>query len=236
MIRHGRSATDRRGIADLHGLKMTAFKGDRRRLPPWEDPGHPQAINLDPDGETPPRTFLYDEEQAKAFAAGEDIPALPTENHGGDLLTERDAAAYLGIVLDEFRDLVKSLRVPEADEKIFGVNHWYRSTLDEHGTSPGRGAGSGEARRDGAARQRMKAVVRSLPPGETVGITELARRAEVSLATARKFLRAPELQIIATFAQPIGTGLETWDAFLSDVRKLAGLKKYSGIAIRITEK
>ena len=71
---------------------------------------------------------------------------------------------------------------------------------------------------------------------EDLGPTELARRAEVSLPTARKFLREPELEIIATFAQKIGPGLEVWGAFMADVRKLAALKKYSGIAIRITEK
>jgi hypothetical protein len=34
MIRHGRQAIDRTGIAALHGLRMTAFKGKRRRRPP----------------------------------------------------------------------------------------------------------------------------------------------------------------------------------------------------------
>lgn len=231
MIRHGRHALDRRGVAAL----------SRGRKAPWTEPGHPPAINLDPLGDTPeaktlPRTFLYDEEQARAWAAGERVPKLPTRDHPEDLLTERDAAAYLDIPLPEFRDRVKSLRIPPADDKPFGVNHWYRRTLDEFAVPRGRGAGSGEPRRWGVARRRMRDVVASLPPGATVGPTELARKAEVSIATARQFLREPELQIVATYAQPIGPGLQTWDAFLADVRKLAGLKKYAGIAIRITEK
>lgn len=231
MIRHGRHALDRKGVAALSpGIKA-----------PWDEPGHPQIINLDPLGATPeertkPRTSLWDEAQAKAWASGERVPKLPTKDHPEDLLTERDAAAYLDIPLTEFRDRVKSLRIPPADDNRFGVNHWYRRTLDEHAVAPGRGTGSGEPRRDGNARRRMREVVASLPPGQTLGATELARRAGVTLVTARHFLRQPDLEVTATFAQPIGPGLETWTAFIADVHKLAGLKKYSGIAIRITEK
>jgi hypothetical protein len=231
MIRHGRHALDRKGVAALNP----------GRKAPWNEPSHPPAINLDPLSETPqektlPRTFLYDEEQATAWASGKSVPKLPTTDHPEDLLTERDAAAYLNVPLPEFRDRVKSLRIPPPDDKPFGVNHWYRSTIDEYAVPAGRGAGSGEPRRWGVARKRMREVVASLPPGQTVGPTELARKADVSVATARHFLREPELELVATFAQPIGPGLETWDAFMADVRKLAGLKKYAGIAIRITEK
>jgi hypothetical protein len=84
----------------------------------------------------------------------------------------------------------------------------------------------------------MREVVAALPSSREVGITELARKADVSLSTARQFLRKPELEVVATFAQPIAPGpsLETWNEFMADVRKLAGSKKYSDIAIRITEK
>lgn len=238
MIRRGRSVINRAGIAGLYGQKPSAFHGGRNTAP-WDHSEHPTPVNRDPFATedqlgTAPRTWLYDEKQAIAFAQGKKVPALPTTDHPGDLLTERDAAKWLGVTLFTFRERVKSLRIPDPDERPFKVNHWFRRTLAE-AEKPRRGAPARSAE-EPAPRQRMKAVVEALPDGEQIRFVVLAREAQVSRTTARQFLREPRLRAIATFGGTVGPDLENWDNFLADLRTLAARKKYSGISIEITEK
>ncbi|RJQ66162.1 hypothetical protein D5S17_35640 [Pseudonocardiaceae bacterium YIM PH 21723] len=199
MIRYGRTVIRVQDVAKLHDLSMTAFTGLRGRRPPWDDEAYPDPANLDPLAEdpkdrVPPRTPLFDEDQAKAYAAGKPIPPLPVQDHPKDLLTERDAAAYRQESLEDFRAHVKSLRVPEADEKVLGVLHWRRETLDWFGTAPGRnGAWRGQPAADNrvprfVASERMQTVIDSLEPGVSVTATELAMKTDVAYATAKRFL------------------------------------------------
>jgi O6-methylguanine-DNA--protein-cysteine methyltransferase len=86
-----------------------------------------------------------------------------------------------------------------------------------------------------APRQRLRDAVAALPAGETVGPTELARRAGVARPTARAFLREQGLRVTAVLAGPVGPGLPAWNEFVAAVHKLATDKKYAGITIRLTE-
>ncbi|CAL9677563.1 hypothetical protein SUDANB95_07888 (plasmid) [Actinosynnema sp. ALI-1.44] len=247
MIRHGRQAVNRGGVAALYGLKMTTFKGGRNRTPPWEEkgdpekgvPGHPAPINLDPAGKVEPKTYLYDLEQAQAYAAGHPVPVLDgLPDHEEDLLTERESAAYLDMSLAEFRDAVKSFRIPPADQAPYGVNHWFRRTLDEV-VFPGKGVGGGppaSVDEERTPRQRMLDVLKTQPADEEVGVTELARRARVSLATARDFLRAPRLRLVAAFTGPFGPDIERWDRFAAAVRELAESGEFADLPIEFAEK
>jgi hypothetical protein len=84
-------------------------------------------------------------------------------------------------------------------------------------------------------RQRLRDAVAALPAGETVGPTELARRAGVARPTARAFLREQGLRVTAVLAGPVGPGLPAWNEFVAAVHKLATDKKYAGITLRLTE-
>jgi len=190
MIRHGRRVLDRRGIAELHGISWSVARSGRG-VKPWDDPDnpHPEPVNASPDV-VKLRNAMWDEEQATAFAAGTSIPDLPTEDHEEDLLTDREAAAYLGLPLREFRDSVSDGRIPEADEKHFRVHHWLRKTLDAV-DRPGKPFGGGAFSRspDGRTpRERMQAALAEWAPDTKVTAAALARVAAVQRSTARKFL------------------------------------------------
>jgi hypothetical protein len=204
VIRHGRSVVDREGVGHLHGLPWHTA----RRRKPWSQPGHPRPINEPSDdrrlggdlrrGGDP---ALWDTEQVKAYAAGRSVPEIDSANHPDDLLDAREVAALHGLTARQFHfvrnDNRVSLTIPAPDATPYGVAHWRRATaeamqLRAPRAESGEPSTSSDARRYGRrAEQRARLVAEAAimaAPGNPINISELARRADVSRITARRFL------------------------------------------------
>lgn len=189
MIRAGRTVIDRNGVAALHGL--SAAQAARRR--PWADRGHPAPVNA-PGGR---RGGLWDEEQVRAFVAGEPIPELPTEDRPADLLDSAEAASLTGVeAVTWVRYVERGGMVPAPDELILGQPHWRRDTLTEWlPTRPGRGVGGGRRPGSGLTDEQMMQRARELlaiaaAEGSPLSGRQLARTLGVSPTTGVRILAA----------------------------------------------
>jgi hypothetical protein len=151
MIRHGRTAVDRRGVADLCGrtVWMLTHAGV------WSDPRFPQPLNADPAGIVRPRPYLYDRGQVEAYVAGGAVPAMSVVDHPGDLLCDREAAAFLGISLVAFDARLHARTVPPPDTQVYGRNHRRRRTLVRHLRTPAPSGGRPGPGQGVTPRQRM---------------------------------------------------------------------------------
>ncbi|WP_018686513.1 winged helix-turn-helix domain-containing protein [Actinokineospora enzanensis] len=202
MIHAGRTAVDSEAIAVMHGLSpATAHK---RR--PWTDPGHPKPITQ--GRPVPGRPRLWDEQQARAYANGEPIPALPTRPNERDLLDRGEAAALAGLTPDTWSKYQRTARaqvregaplVPPADEVVCGVDHWYRATVKRckreraaraTAARGGRPPGSG----DRLAREKIGPAVAELVHAarandERVNVAEIARTLGIAYSTAHAHVK-----------------------------------------------
>lgn len=193
MIPVGRSAIDRAGIAELHGLSWR----QARRVRPWAQPEHPAPIT--PGRPTNGRPQLWDFEQSEQFARGQQVTPLPAGSiHDRDLLDRREAAEQAGVdpvawERDMYRD-----RVPPADEHILGGTFWYRGTVEDYRagrTTPRRGggrpAGRGESVPRGELRQRVRELLReAVETRVPMSTAEIARRLGIHYTTAHRHMAA----------------------------------------------
>lgn len=189
MIRAGRAVVDRNGVGALHGL--SAAQAPRRR--PWADPDHPAPVNL-PGGR---RGGLWDEEQVRAFVAGEPVPELPTGERPADLLDGAEAAGLAGVeAVTWVRYVERGGIAPEPDEVIFGQPHWRRDTVtDWLPRRPGRGVGGGRRTGNGLSDGEMQQRARELlaaaaDEGTSVSGRQLARTLGVSPTKGARLLAA----------------------------------------------
>lgn len=193
MIPVGRSAIDRAGIAELHGMTWR----QARRARPWAQPGHPAPVTRGRPANGKPQ--LWDSEQAEAFARGQPIPPLPNgDTHERDLLDYVEAAHIAAAdpsawIRDVYRD-----RAPAADEHILGGSFWYRETVEDwrqqHAT-PRRGGGRPPGARDRHPRGDTDEQVRTLlraatDAGQPISTAEIARRLGIHYTTAHRHVAA----------------------------------------------
>lgn len=194
MIPVGRSAIDRAGIAELHGLTWR----QARRARPWAHPDHPAPITRGKPANGKPQ--LWDYEQAEQFARSQAITPLPSgDTHEGDLLDYVEAAEWAGAdpvawIRDVYRD-----RVPAADEHILGGSFWYRATVDawhaERERGPRRGGGRPTGSVEHTPRAAIAEQVRALladaaETGEPISTAEIARRLNIHYTTAHRHVAA----------------------------------------------
>ncbi|PPK63506.1 hypothetical protein V5P93_000440 [Actinokineospora auranticolor] len=197
MIHAGRTAVDSDAIAAMHGLSPAA--AHKRR--PWNDPDHPRPITRGRPVSGRPR--LWDEAQARAYANGEPIPALPTRRDDRDLLDRGEAAELAGVTPDTWSKYQRTARtqaredtplVPPADEIVCGAEHWYRATVKQckreraaraKAARGGRPPGSG----DRVPRTEIGPAIAELvhaaqANGERVNVAEIARTLGIAYSTA----------------------------------------------------
>lgn len=186
MIRHGRTALDSHGIADLHGL---TFRTARIRKP-WAQPGHPRPINGRDGRPAPGTTCLWDAEQARAYAAGEPVPPMPGQDHPLDLLDATEAAAMHDVTLRRFVGLVRDHRLPPPDTSPHGVDHWRRSTVETMSPRVDNPVRRRPTRAESAAlRTRLDNTAAAIGlASRPVTISELTRTTGVTRVTARNYL------------------------------------------------
>lgn len=206
MIPAGRSAIDREGLAELHGLSIHQAK---RVGAPWSKPGHPEPLTQGRPGRG--RPLLWDYEQASAYAHGEPIPPLPEPGDPHDLLDTVEAAEAAGLSVETWNRYVRYERshtrapeqrplAPPPDEVVHGTPHWYRKTIDAYNAdraeSPERhpggrppGASDSMARADVAARI-AELVAEAKANGEKPVVADIARRAGVHYTTAHRHIHA----------------------------------------------
>lgn len=136
MIRRGRPVVDAAGAAALLGMTYKTFRNNGTA----HEPGFPDPVN---PGR---RKLLYDEQQVRAYAAGQPLPELPAGEHPEDLLDEHEAGEVLGVTYATVRKDRHVGRLP-AHETVCGVVHWPRAELERvPEMRPGRGVGGGRPR------------------------------------------------------------------------------------------
>lgn len=197
MIRHGREVVDQRGVAALHGLSWHTA----RRAKPWAHPEHPPPVNLKP-GERPrrERPTLWDRAQARAFARGQPLPAIPDDDHPDDLLDAVEVADLHGMSLRQFNDARLDnrveLEVTAPDAYPCGVEHWRRATAETMRLRVEEPKRHRPTRAESAERRRrlettlaaMAAAGEVDDDGMPQNKAEFARRANVTRVTANRFL------------------------------------------------
>lgn len=169
---------------------MTESEAAHRR--PWAQEGHPAPVN-NPAGR---RAGLWDEEQVRAYVAGEPVRPLPAADDPADLLDAAEAAEWAGLSLLVWINYSnRSERLtPEPDEMICGQPHWRRDTLATW-ERPGRGAGGGRSTRSGAPMEELRQrageiVAAAAAEGRKLSARALARELDTSPTTAGKLLNA----------------------------------------------
>jgi IclR-like helix-turn-helix domain-containing protein len=203
VIPAGRTAVDREGIAELHGLTFHQARARR----PWNEPGHPAPLTAGRPSNSRPR--LWDRDQAAAYAADDPIPPLPEPGSPDDLLDVTEAAELAGLSVATWtryesyertrtRPAGERPTVPPPDDQICGVPHWYRRTIerfraDRNSPAPaprrGRPAGATDRVPRADIRTRVAELVdQAHEHGEPVNIAEIARRLGIHYGTAHRYV------------------------------------------------
>lgn len=184
VIRQGRDVVDRAGIAALHQYSFSRA----RDLAIWHWPGHPAPVT----GGTRlhggrARRRLWDRAQAAAFAEGQPVPHLPTEDQPGDLLDTDDVTACRGLAPRTVAQQVTAGYFPPPDATPYGVAHWRRDTLERVARqAPRQGARTDRAPSSpaGPPQQRVQAVLDTSPYAT---LSEIMAQARVSRPTAARW-------------------------------------------------
>ncbi|MFG3229397.1 hypothetical protein ACGF07_32070 [Kitasatospora sp. NPDC048194] len=191
--RNGRPAVDAAGIAQLAGMSLRTWQRNRHQ--------DFTAVVVPIPGTRQP--LLYDLAQARAFLAGEEIPALETsEPRPDDLLTDKEAGAVAGIAAGNLRtEAAAGLMDPGIE--LLGRRWWTRAAAEERrGVSRRRGRIAGTTNRtprERPADARAAEVADELAAAERgergpVTTGEVADRYQLQPRTAERTLaRAREL-------------------------------------------
>ncbi|WP_328484883.1 helix-turn-helix domain-containing protein [Streptomyces zaomyceticus] len=148
------------------------------------------------------RFLLYDLAQTEAYLAGRPIPALPDGEHPEDLLTDKEAAAILGITPSTVQAYATQGHLSRGTT-LYGARLWTRREVhDRRDNAPGQGKGGG--RRAGEPQGPRKAH---------------AYEGDPRLDTAREALTAatgtPKGRIAAALAEQHGGTPRTWERLLT---------------------
>lgn len=119
MIPQGRPAVTEADLAAVRGRDIKTWRtrdaeAFRARVPVL-NPGE--------------RLRLYDRAQAEAYYAGRPLPALPSEPHPDDLLSDQEAADVLGISRHTVRAYASTGYLPPGQE-LYGRRWWTRRDVD----------------------------------------------------------------------------------------------------------
>ncbi|GAB3902377.1 hypothetical protein GCM10029964_092760 [Kibdelosporangium lantanae] len=192
MIPHGRTPIDRLGIAELHNLSWSQA---RNFVKPWAQDGHPKPMSGRGKSGQP---FLWDLEQATAYAQHKKIPSLPTEPDPHDLLDRFEAAELAGVHPNAWEQDYYDGRVPEADARPYNVLMWFRKTVEavkerraEKAEKRAQAQGSAEKgtrrrankswpKRADTAQERRRRIAQLLKAADHEGTSSLPPRSDVS--------------------------------------------------------
>ncbi|MFP8906154.1 DNA-binding protein [Streptomyces atacamensis] len=148
------------------------------------------------------RILIYDLAQARAYLAGEPIPALPAGEHPDDLLNDQEAAAVLGVTASTVRAYATRDYIP-AGKTVYSVRVWFRRDIEERRKNPP-GQGRGGGRPPGRGKGPRKAHPYEDDPRLHI--------AAAALSTAND---APRHHIAASLAQQHGGSTRTWERLLA---------------------
>ncbi|WP_331723808.1 helix-turn-helix domain-containing protein (plasmid) [Streptomyces avidinii] len=173
MIPQGRPAVTEADLAAVRGRDIKTWRtrdaeAFRARVPVL-NPGE--------------RLRLYDRAQAEAYYAGRPLPALPSEPHPDDLLSDQEAADVLGISRHTVRAYASTGYLPPGQE-LYGRRWWTRRDVDaRHAAGDRRSTPRETAVRDLAAELTH-------PDSHQPSAADLAARDRISTRTARRRLTA----------------------------------------------
>lgn len=186
MIPHGRPALDIHGLAERAGVSLSTWR--RRHQAAFKAAVQPLPGSLKP--------VLYDAAQVDAHLSGKPLPALPTQPHPGDLLTDAEAGAIAGVTASTIRsDAVTGLISP--GQELHGRRWWTRADAEARATRPTQYKGRTPGARDKTPRtrpdHRVVEVIAELDraaAGHRVPVTteELAELYGVSTRTAERVI------------------------------------------------
>ncbi len=212
MIRAGRRACTQHHLAAKAGLSYEAFRKRRLRgayagLPePITSEGHP----------------LWDDEQVDSYFRGEPVGDITSTDHEDDLLSRREAAAYVGLdtaTWDRYQTLPRlnprppePVAAPGPGNSRIPVDHWRRGDLDwwvearasdERQRTPGHGRPRGSTQeRQREVRARVTALLDRDP---AVTAQHAADSLDIGLDTARTALataRADAVEAVLDNGRP----------------------------------
>ncbi|MEV7730199.1 helix-turn-helix domain-containing protein [Streptomyces sp. NPDC087917] len=173
MIPHGRPAITEAEMAAAQGRDLTTWR--QREAPTL----HAHVPVLNP-GE---RLRLYDRAQALTHLEGQPLPALPTDPHPDDLLSDQEAADVLGISRTTVRAYATTGHLPPGQE-LYGRRWWTRRDIETRQTA---GDQRSTPRETAVAALAVEiAGEDSLQPSAA----DLAERDQISVRTARRRLAA----------------------------------------------
>jgi DNA-binding transcriptional MerR regulator len=182
VIPQGRETLTEADIASASGMPLTTWR--RREAEAFR--ARVKPVN---PGE---RLRLYDEDQVRAYLAGRKLPRRPRGRtpHPDDLLTDREAAAVLGITAATVRSYASSGYLPPPVDRS-GQRYWPRHQIearrdadDQRGAHHGAGERAAEVAQQLAAAERgERGSVTARELQDRYGITE--RTAYRTLDTAR---------------------------------------------------
>lgn len=188
MIPQGRPTMTEDDIATASGLPLYTWRrrhgADFRARVPVLNPGE--------------RLRLYDAAQATAYIKGARIPAsLPADEiHSGDLLSDREAGAVLGIDAPTVRAYATTGYLPAGTER-HGRTWWTRRSIDarrdsgdQRQNNPGREAGDPRNRASRNRHDPRVAEVAALLLLGQVSTAEIAECYQVGQRTAQRLLAA----------------------------------------------
>ncbi|WP_331727657.1 helix-turn-helix domain-containing protein [Streptomyces sp. NBC_01176] len=197
MIPRNRPVINEADIARRAGVPLATWR--RRDAPDFRS----HVPGLLPDS----RSLLYDLAQTEAYLAGKPVPSLPAGEHPDDLLTDKEAAAELGINPGTVRAYAAQGHL-SGGTTVYGTRLWPRREVNERRDNPpGRGKGGG--RRAGEHQGPRKAH-----PYDGDPRLQTATDALAAAASAPKSRIAAELA-----AQHEGTP-RTWERLLTTAAAL----------------
>ncbi|MFD6918571.1 DNA-binding protein [Streptomyces virginiae] len=187
MIPRGRPTLDIHEVAARAGVSVATWR--RRHHEAFAAAVMPLAGSA--------RPLIYDAAQVEAHLASEPLPALPTDPHPDDLLTDAEAGAVAGITASTVRaDAVTGLMDP--GQERHGRRWWTRAAADaragREAQYKGRTTGSkNRAPRIATTDKRVREIAAitaaaEVGTGQPVTAAELAERYEVSTETAERLM------------------------------------------------
>ncbi|MEU9237095.1 DNA-binding protein [Streptomyces subrutilus] len=187
MIPHGRPTLDLAGVAERAGVSLSTWRRQHHAA-------FAAAVQHLPGSARP---LLYDAAQAEAHLAGRPLPALPTEPHPEDLLTDAETGQVAGVAASTVRaDAVNGLIEPGVERH--GRRWWTRAQAEARASRPtqykGRTPGARNKQPAGPRPDpRVDAVALELAQaatgqGPAVTAAELADRYGTSTRTAERIL------------------------------------------------
>ncbi|WP_329468674.1 helix-turn-helix domain-containing protein [Streptomyces sp. NBC_01431] len=192
MIPRNRPVINEADIAQQAGTPIATWR--RRDAPAFRQ----RVASLFPRS----RVLIYDLAQARAYLAGQPLPALPAGEHPDDLLNDEETAAVLGVTASTVRSYA-SQGYLSPGKTLYSVRVWPRRDIEERLKNPP-GQGKGGGRPPGTGKGPLKAHAYEGDPRLDTAAAALSTAGDI-----------PRHHIAASLAQQHGGSTRTWERLLT---------------------